>query len=141
MGNHEHKFKHVTSVSCEDGKLVTRKRCTRKRQQGSSFSPRTGNVRFNETPCDAEKVEAYSLWSIVDIHDHHDGKSSIDVDEVESLPDWAEHAKDRGEGQIDHRSPELFMTSLRGPEINMMVATSETEYNLIYNDAETRIEE
>lgn len=157
--SHEHNFsRNATSIRWneENEEIVVSRDCEGFVHSGTQLQIPSGEPSFQEEPCPARKEQAYRVRSVVDTHDHHDEpenhsitvldgveatKHSVHKDSLSEVPDWIDEAVERARSKARDVEAKFFMCYLGGPEISMILATSDTEYTIVMTRVDERVVE
>lgn len=106
-----------------------------------------------QKPCPATQKTAYEIRSVVDYHNEHNGPTSVvltnqapttssskHISELEEKPPWVEKVTSIAANRVQKQTPQTIFAELTGPEIPWTIATSETEYNVIFSQTDQWVE-
>lgn len=145
----------------DDGVMVVERECTHRiRESGIPGSTLSGGMVVGggrERSCGAVEEVMYEIGSVVDVHDVHEGTHCVVVSdnrsattegavhisefEGEEVPEWVGEIVELVKGVVDGRDVGLMMCELSGAEVPMTVATSETEYTVVFSRVGERVVE
>lgn len=143
----------------DDGVMVVERECVHQvRESGVPGSTLSGGMVVGggrKRACGAVEELVYEVGSVVDIHEFHDGAHCVvvredgsattegarHISELDVVPSWVGEIVELVEGIVDARDVGLMMCSLSGPEVPMSVATSETEYTVVFSRVCRRVVE
>jgi hypothetical protein len=140
--------------------MVVERNCNVKKQDaGTAGGTISGGVVVggNTEYCGAVKQERYEIQSVVDYHDEHDGTHCVvvsedgvastdgakHISEFESseVPEWVSKIQNRAKNVVGNTDAEMLMAQFTGPEIPLSIATSESEYNVVFTRISSQVVE
>lgn len=159
--DHDHSFpRESDDVEWDEDRdvLIVKRNCQQTIRDNNpvsgGFTP-GGHGSTRERQCEANRKTVYEIRSVTDNHDQHsldcssvvvseDGyvsDSSKHVSELEETPEWVEDITSR----VKHRAREHehigHVTTLAGKQFYILVATSDSEYNVTFDKVEEWVEE
>lgn len=156
---HEHSFSRNADnivFNSDNNEIVVKRECQGYTTDQTEVQIPSGKPSFQESPCEAVKEDAYKIRSVVDNHDYHDEpnsnsitvledtnptKNSVHKDSLSKVPDWIDEVVQKARSKAESVEAQYFMCYLGGAEISMMLATSDTEYDVILTRVDERVEQ
>lgn len=162
--SHDHSFERSAKAVYWDEErdlAVVERACERYVQQSGGFGgPPTGGrgMGRSEEPCSAVKKVGYELESVVDSLETHpddatsvvvrderdattDGSRHISSYEDGDVPEWVERVAELAEKRVESVDAEMMLTDLRGAQFSFPIATSETEYRVVFTRVDSWVDE
>lgn len=161
--SHSHSFgRDADATYWDDDRevMIVKRECEhRVRRSGTPGSTLSGGavVGGREEACGAVQKLAYEIGSVVDYHNEHEGTHCVVVSDNReattegakhisefsegNVPEWVSRVEDLAQSVAEGRDVGLMMAVLSGPEISMTLATSETEYNVVFSKVDEWVDE
>lgn len=162
--SHSHSFGRDADATYWDEDreaMIVERECEhRVRRSGTPGSTLSGGAVIGggrEEMCGAVQKAAYEIRSVVDYHNEHEGTHCVVVSEdgeattdgarhisefdAGDVPEWVFQIEERAQKVAEGRDVGLMMATLSGPEISMTLATSESEYNVVFSKVDEWVEE
>jgi len=158
--SHEHSFSREGEKTFWDEQkqqMVVERNCNVKMKNSTVGSTLSGGAVVNETTeyCDVVKQDWYEIRSVVDNHNEHngphcvivsddgvastDGSKHISEFKENEVPEWVFDIEERAEKVVDQTDAEMLLAHLSGAEIPLDIATSDSEYTVVFSRVESTV--